>query len=409
MTLAELGDALQVEGLPARLAGGWAEAAARFSGQGAAFLSDTALDEVFRACQFPEDVATQLTEAVAVARRNPALFQLAWLWHTVLFAADDPPESAEWPGAEAALGEMAGMFPAVVMLSGLSHMLTVHRARRIPAEITQATASDLAIWIRHYHRLRGRWGFSQLPWMMRHCRGGLFRLGRLQFEPIPFSHPLRVFKHRVSGEVLALSEAGASYTREGLLNGTNHVDDARAWVADLTVADGVICGHPIDPMGYARRETVTLPAADWAQRLTPGDAVLNLHIPEDGKMAHDACGASLAAAEGFFARHCPEMPPPAAYVCGSWLLDSQLQAILPPNANIVQFQREFYLAPLLSHQQDVFGRIFGGMPADLTQAPRDTALRRAVLDFTLAGHALRGGYGFILRDDLQWGAQRYQG
>lgn len=407
ISYAALLSALRIADPPARWARGWESARARGD---AAFLAPAAVAELADACAFPDDVAAPLFAAVAAVRADPALRALAWLWHVMLFHDDDGAEAdyAGWPPPPAAGAQVARLFPAVVVFTGLGHMRALHRARQIPAAVTRDTAADLAVWMRHCRRLTGAWGFAQLPWMLRHCRGQLFRLGRLQFEPLAFAGDLRAFRRRADGRVVALAAAGTAYRRDGLVNGTNDDFDDGAWTAEYAADDTGYTGNPIAPAGVARPEPVTLPAAEWAPALVPGDPVWNVHIPEDGKMDFTRCGEAFRQAADFFPRYFPETPPAAAFVIGTWLLDPQLQRILPAASNIVRFQREFYLSPALSYQREPFWRVFGAMPPDLAAAPRDTALRRAMLDYTLAGGRLGCANGFILRDDLAWGTQRYQ-
>jgi len=69
--------------------------------------------------------------------------------------------------------------------------------------------------------------------------------------------------------------------------------------------------------------------------------------------------------------------------------------------------QEFYCYPRLGDGNQTFERVFGGVPEDLTQAPRDTTLRRAILDHVLAGGHMRSGGAFVLTEDLRWGEQVY--
>jgi hypothetical protein len=82
--------------------------------------------------------------------------------------------------------------------------------------------------------------------------------------------------------------------------------------------------------------------------------------------------------------------------------------MLPPDSNIVRFQKEFYLFPIFSGGRSGFERIFGGDFRDLSKAPRDTTLRRAVLGHLEAGGYLRGGGALLFAEDLDWGAQVYR-
>lgn len=85
-------------------------------------------------------------------------------------------DSAPPPGADPLLA-------AAAALDALPAMVAGHRARGLAAEISQATAGDLALWMREHRRRHGAWGLSEGGWLRHHLSGRLLRLGRLQFMP----------------------------------------------------------------------------------------------------------------------------------------------------------------------------------------------------------------------------------
>lgn len=123
---------------------------------------------------------------------------------------------------------------------------------------------------------------------------------------------------------------------------------------------------------------------------------LGVHIPPGGGLTPEACDASFQQARDFFARHFPEEDYRLAR-CGSWLLDDQLAEYLPPDSNIIAFQRRFRLAEQ-SHDgdRDALGAAFDA-PADtpLSELPRETRLQRAVLDHLAAGRHWRIRFGWL--------------
>ncbi|MBN8524856.1 MAG: DUF5596 domain-containing protein, partial [Planctomycetes bacterium] len=72
---------------------------------------------------------------------------------------------------------------ALAAVDALPAMLAMHRMRGIDADISRATAMDLALWMREHHRRHGAWGLSEGGWLRHHLSGRLLRLGRLQFMP----------------------------------------------------------------------------------------------------------------------------------------------------------------------------------------------------------------------------------
>lgn len=128
----------------------------------------------------------------------------------------------------------------------------------------------------------------------------------------------------------------------------------------------------------------------------PGDPVLGVHVPAfHGPLTPAACDASFARAKAFFARHFPDERYALA-VCHSWLLDPQLAGYLPADANILAFQRRFRPAYQPAPDDgDILRFVFGTESPDLADLPRDSTLRRAVVDHLTAGGHWHGGVGWL--------------
>jgi hypothetical protein len=98
----------------------------------------------------------------------------------------DPAETGRTPDLEerfasppAALG---GAFAVFVFLTALPHTLALHRERGIPSEISRRTLADLGRNMAVHRRRHGTAGVQARRWLVRHFRGELYQLGRLQFE-----------------------------------------------------------------------------------------------------------------------------------------------------------------------------------------------------------------------------------
>jgi GNAT-like C-terminal domain/N-acyltransferase N-terminal domain len=78
---------------------------------------------------------------------------------------------------------------------------------------------------------------------------------------------------------------------------------------------------------------------------------LSLHIPDFcGPLTPEAVDASLARARSFFARHFPCERYDSA-ICHSWLLSPQLAEYLPPESNVMRFQRRFTVTGTMAHNE----------------------------------------------------------
>jgi hypothetical protein len=260
----------------------------------------------------------------------------------------------------------------------------------------------------------GRWGLDGLAtrWLANHLRGDIYALGRLTHHFRVLDEHLcrfRVYRHADSSMVIALSEDGVAHRVDGQLHTEEDRETEGVWTSRLEVTEKEIVGNPILPTGSAVNREVRLPASEWSQVLGQGDPVLYFHIPGGSPLDHAQCGASFKEAMEFFPRHFPERPFKALY-CGTWLLDSQLETWLPPTANLVRFLKEFYLCPGGNPTRGILRALFGKVPEDLSTAPRETTLQRAILDHVSGGNRMVtcAGRGTLFPEDFEWGKQVYR-
>lgn len=376
----------------------WPATQSAYPGTGPRFLEEAFLRDAMAYAEIPEEPRPLVLAAAAAVRASEPASRLAWHFAEQLYNAQAGQERV--PSDIPGLGEHALMFPALPLLAGIPAARELHRARGVPPEIVSATMADIGLWMRRIRARKGRWGLAETHWLVHHVRGSLYRLGRVQFMVGRHWGYVHQFRHATTGEVVLLSRHGMVYMRDGRFDGDNDLHDPEGkWTATLTKASGRVTGHPVQPDGLVRREPMTLEGAEWAEALAPDDPVYDMHIPEGEPLDPDAVAASVARVRPFFAKHFPERPVGRRIVCYAWLLDPIYQTLLPSTSNIVGFQRRWHLSLLWGHDRTAWDRVFGGRPADLAKAPRDTGLRRAILDhYARGGRPLSEGGG-IWKDD----------
>ena len=375
------------------------------------FLSAAFVDEACRGIYLPEEITEAAVEAAQRVSGSPALCALAWHCHWCLYRyAHYPSRLADrWPSMEGVPGDADGLFYLLVLLSWFPHMEAVHRAHALPEPVVRESMDQI------YQRgvtcsdMFGRWGLDghAARWLSNYLRGEIYALGRLVHQFRVMDDPVRVYRHGASSMVIALSEDGVSYRADG--QRFRKGDTGRMWRSRLVVTGEEIVGYPILPTGCAVEQEVVLPAGEWVPVFGRGDPVLSFHIPGGTPLDHGACGESFRAAMAFFPRYFPERPYKAFY-CSSWLLDTQLERWLPPASNLVRFLQEFYLIPGGISETSILQAVFGGVPEDLSRAPGETTLQRAILDHLLEGKRIDPGAGrcFLFPEDLDWGGQVYR-
>lgn len=125
-----------------------------------------------------------------------------------------------------------------------------------------------------------------------------------------------------------------------------------------------------------------------------GDKVINVHIPSLGPLKMEEVTDSLNRAVTFYKEYFPEGC--TKFVCYSWLLDTDLQEILP-EGNLRLFTSLFHVVDVKKEEvfEDgwrVFGQEWNKEAKDL---PRHTKLQKNIADYLQQGKELGEGYGVL--------------
>ncbi len=381
-----------------------------YSNEGMYFLESDYINEANKILSLEEEALKVLQNTAAAIAGEPCLCALAWHCRCLLLAAQEKNEllSTYFPAFTGYHSEINDLFYAIVLIASLEQVVRLHERRGIPRQVTNDTLGDLGLWMRHFYQENGRWGLGEHEWLVRHFTGRLYRLGRLQFAYGTLEDDIHVFRNINHAKVIALCGPEVNYRGDGLIDGTNTIyASENVWVSRYDTNREQILGNPISPYGRALRTILKLEKEEWMPALTKGCDVLEVHIPEGESISSDLCGGSFEMAMELLPKCFPERTF-KAFTCNTWLLDINLQELLPSYSNIIRFQREFYIYPVLGSDKQTFERVFGKKPDDLNTAPRDTSMRRAVLDYYAEGGCLSNMAGFILREDLSWGSEDYQ-
>ena len=297
-------------------------------------------------------------------------------------------------------------------------------AHGIPQDIINATFADIGLWARRCKRQQGHWGLANPSpgWLENHLACKIFRVGRIQCIPRYFGEDwnVRFYRNKKTGQAVALTAGEQDFRADGQVSGTGGIyagDDGFKGFFQENEAE--VSGIKLSPAGYAEKDPVTLKLDQWALALTAGMPVLELHIPVDGDFEMETCHKTFVDMAAFAKNHREGIAqltgiegPFAAFTLGSWIINKQLDGILPPESRLVQHLRQYYLLPVLCGEDSEMFWIFDGRKIDLNNLkPEDTqtSLQRRVIDFIRAGNKLRYNRGIVLMDDADKFGQGFYG
>ena len=305
--------------------------------------------------------------------------------------------------------ERSSLFYLLGYLAAMPYAEQEYLRRGISLDLFDETMWDIGFYYRQDSAVKGRWNFTEFGWIWHHLSCELFRLGRLQFRLDAFDWGVTAFRRKADGAIQLLADPKMTLRADGYARGAGgHPSPEASWRPPFEERPEGWYGCIISPYGSVLPEPVLLPREEWEVALRRGDTVLDLHIPRGENLTAEDCRESFRRAFDFFAWQYPERPFKACY-CHTWFFTPQLQQILPRESSIVRFQREFSLFPYPGGPGFLWNFVFGKKYSisDLAAAPRDTSLRRAVLDRLARGEDIFDLPGVMFHSPEEWGAQPY--
>ncbi len=310
----------------------------------------------------------------------------------------------KWPSFDAFFPEKSNLFLLLVAVSMVPKLCRIHRALKVPLEISRDTCGDIASRIEISREFRnGKIGISLtcLVWLRNHANGSLFQFGRLQFHPIILDEPVFVFRRKSNGEVIVFCEPGQRFIAEGYYDGAGNKIRKDAWFSTWEEKDGKLRANRFAKNGLAQREPTTINLDEWTLVADSSSAVMNTHIPRGKRITMEDWRESIQRGFDFFRTTRAVSAKTVACACKSWMFDPRLQELLPENSGLVSLQKKVNLFPLCSSSETCGCYfIFGKDKIDMETAPADTSLRRAVIKHLKNGGFLSGGAMLIFEDQL---------
>ena len=404
MNYSKLCDSLVIEYKYPGVEEGWIISQRSYSKGTLIMLSDEAIQEALEYCKIPKEMHSAFYRASKIIKNNDALERLFWHCINEVFVLRRNAAPVKMiPRLDRVMGEDTAMFRALLILSGVPFLKNSHRQRNIPDRYTRLAFRDITIWMKDYYRNYNSWGLDAVGWLLNPFRRRLFRIGRLEFIPSSFDHPIMILKHRENNDMKVMIDRSIEFRGDGYINGVNGIYDAQgAWLSDCIITEQTICGNIIDELGRACREPVLINRKEYEIVLDNYSLVLDVHIPEDGTLDKKACQESYSEALSFFYKYYPDENI-KGFKCTSWLLDSGLIPLLPEESNILLFQNEYMLFPTLGGEAQTLERVFRIKPFEIDKAPQVSRLQKSLLSHLKNGEHFHSEGGILLSNTvMKW-------
>lgn len=168
----------------------------------------------------------------------------------------------------ALLGDLADVYPAVILLTRVSWLEGEYARLGISETLLRDALSDIPLWMCNFEKHTGRIGLREYTWLTNHLRMRLFRLGRLEYILTKSRVPAWFYFNGETAQYAALAASGLWFDASGQLCAQGC---GRETVH--TCEGGVITGYPIDALGRIQARPLSLRASRWelalGSRATP--------------------------------------------------------------------------------------------------------------------------------------------
>ena len=345
---------------------------------------------------FAPEEEKALYDYLAFLRAREDLLNLAQNYHDDIFE-NNRYTLAEVEGLPENDSREEGLLFAALFLARYERLEEVLAQRGIPGEYK---AGVLKKFKESLEKSKSKYGSCGLRGMYRsgmvkHLIPVIFRIGRLLFEITKFSSAFELYRNKNTGETIPVALPGFQYMPTGKRPPSSYTGELfEPYIRQD--GDAMEC-FTFDAEGNFSATPLTLKLSDWEKALELGDDVLSVHIPADGKMTPELIDEAFALADKFFADYYADVDF-KAYVCSSWLLNTDIKEFLNPESNIIRFQSRFRIVITSTNGYSLFWHIFGTPnigPLDEFVPAND--FQKKLLDRVKAGQTLYNGYGYILK------------
>jgi hypothetical protein len=360
------------------------------------------LTHIFEKYELPQDKRDLLLNAYEAIEQDEILFRftkfLVWDMCGARNRCDADHYNNLFP---ACMTKHRELYPFLLLLSCVKPSMNLLEERGVPASYYETIPYQP---MKHQFKKlveNGDTKVSDFPWDMNFYTCSIFLFDRFLFIPCKFEDRFTMYRNDQNQKVIALRHAGEEFRSDGQLNGINQVYDTKGnFTAEWEENENLITAHPISPMGYVKKDRITLDKTSWKTVLEQGDILLALHVPSGPGYNPERLKNSMQLAIEFYDRYFPELKI-KGFWSESWLYDSRLSLVMDPDqSNIIKVQRQFYLYPIQAGDSMLRYEVFGDWNADPYKLDLKTSLQKAAFEYMKTGGRFNNLSMVVLREEI---------
>ncbi len=238
---------------------------------------------------------------------------------------------------------------------------------------------------------------SKFNWLCFYIKAVIFKAGGFNFDLHTFSDAY-VIKNKNSDKIAVLCANKSVHKSGYILGSCGKTDEEDYFLGSFEETDNEFIGYSAINGLYSKNKTV-YSKKDWEIIMGVGDTCMGIHIPKNCDIGKDSFIEALKQAKKIVKERYSDYNP-KMFTCTSWLLSVELEQMLKPNSNILNFGSFFSRYPFRdSTGNNAFNFIFGGkFNGNAEQLPEDTSLMKAYKKHLLNGNYIHMFGGVIELD-----------
>ncbi len=292
--------------------------------------------------------------------------------------------------------------PLTVMLPSIEGAYEIYRKRGFSHQDAVAFLGCIKLNISIVEtRILGRPAITTgyFRWLAHYLKGTIFDHGGLNFELKKAMKNGYYLQNKTSGQLVALSVREEVHRSGMPLGSAGFEDEEGCFSASFEETETAFVGYPVKNF-RTQKEKETFSKAEWELVLSPGDDILNVHIPRNTDLSPEKVRLAYKEALEIGKKCFPDYAP-KAFICSSWLMDPALVEILGENSRIAQFSAPYLRFPNKSAGKEIFSFVFRPKDAeDLSALPESTTLERGLKKKYLKGEFIYAYTGMLPFDKI---------